>query len=90
MFSEDAFRSLAAETLSMLERLQLFRRLFKTEGGHLTGAGKAVIPEALKAGLTTAEIASLLDVAPAVVRYHVRALHAGERPLHAVRELEAA
>jgi DNA-binding NarL/FixJ family response regulator len=90
MFSEDAFRSLATESLSMLQRLQTFRRLFKTDGGHLTSAGKAVIPEALKAGLSTGEIASLLDVAPAVVRYHIRALHAGERPLHVVEEREAA
>ena len=88
MFNDESFRAAAAETLSMLHRLQVFRRLFKTEGGHLTAAGKAIIPEGLKAGLTTTEIATLLDVAPAVVRYHVRALQAGDRSLqlHEVRE----
>jgi len=74
MFDEDAFRRLADESLTILARLQTFRRLFKTEGGHLTGAGKAVIAEGHKAGLTTTEIANLLDVNTAVVRYHSRAI----------------
>ena len=75
MFSEELFRGAASETLLMLERLEKFRRLFKTDGGHLTSAGKGVIFEGLRQGLTTGEIASLLDVQPAVVRYHIRATH---------------
>lgn len=73
MFKEEAFRAAANETLNMMKTLQKFRRLFKTDGGHLTSAGKAVILEGLRAGLSTNELASLLDVNPAVVRYHLRA-----------------
>lgn len=86
MFNEDSFRRLADETMQMLERLQTFRRLFKTEGGHLTNAGKAIIAEGYKSGMTTAEIVGLLDVNPAVVRYHSRP----SRPQQPANDLFAA
>jgi DNA-binding NarL/FixJ family response regulator len=70
MFDENAFRRHAAETLDLLASLQQFRSLFKTEGGHLTQAGKATVLQGLKSGMTSNEIADLLEVSPAVVRYH--------------------
>ena len=72
MFDEKAFRSVAKDTMRMLRTLEKFRRLFKTEGGHLTKAGLAVIPEARRAGMSKAEIAELLQVSPAAITYHTR------------------
>jgi hypothetical protein len=70
MFDENAFRRHAAETLDLLASLQQFRSLFKTEGGYLTQAGKATVLQGLKSGMSPNEIADLLEVSPAVVRYH--------------------
>jgi hypothetical protein len=75
MLNEETFRRHAEETLALAVRLKQVRRLFKTEGGHLTGAGRALVAEGLKTGLSTTELAELLEVNPAVVRYHSRQLH---------------
>ncbi|HEY0033594.1 MAG TPA: hypothetical protein VGB81_10040 [Devosia sp.] len=72
MFTEETFRSHADEVLMLAEQLGKARRLFKTEGGHLTQAGRAVVLEGQRQGLTTSEIASLLETTQAVVRYHLR------------------
>jgi hypothetical protein len=72
MFTEDTFRRHAEEVLVLAEQLARARKLFKTEGGHLTQAGRAVVLEGERQGFGTGEIASLLDVTPAVVRYHLR------------------
>ncbi|WP_127753380.1 hypothetical protein [Devosia sp. 1566] len=74
MFNETTFRRHAEETLALSARLKQVRRLFKTEGGHLTNAGRAIVAEGLKQGMTTADLAELLEVNPAVVRYHARQL----------------
>ena len=74
MFNEETFRRHAEETLALASQLNQVRRLFKTEGGHLTNAGRAVVAEGLKTGMITAELADLLEVNPAVVRYHSRQL----------------
>ena len=70
MFDEKAFRTVAKDTMSMMRTLRKFRSLFKTEGGHLTPAAKAVIKEGVKAGMKKTEIAALLDVSPAAISYH--------------------
>ena len=75
MFNEDTFRRHAEETLALSSKLKQVRRLFKTEGGHLTNAGRAVVSEGLKTGMSTAELAELLEVNPAVIRYHSRQQH---------------
>lgn len=77
MFNETTFRRHAEETLGLAARLKQVRRLFKTEGGHLTNAGRAIVAEGLKQGMTTTDLAELLEVNPAVVRYHARQLGQG-------------
>ena len=72
MFTEDTFRRHATEVLALADQLAKARRLFKTEGGHLTQAGRALVLEGERQGLPTSEIADLLEVSPAVVRYHLR------------------
>ena len=70
MFDEKAFRKVAKDIVAMRRTLQKFRSLFKTDGGHLTPAAKAVIEEGIRAGMKKSEIASLLDVTPAAISYH--------------------
>lgn len=70
MFDERAFKKVAKDTLGMMRSLQKFRALFKTEGGRLTEAGKAIIAEGLRAGMKKTEIAALLDVSPSAISYH--------------------
>lgn len=70
MFNEDNFRKAAADTLKMMRTLRRLRALFKTDGGHLTNAAKAVIDEALQVGMKKTEIADLLGVTPAAISYH--------------------
>jgi hypothetical protein len=87
MLNEETFRRHAEETLALAARLRQVRRLFKTEGGHLTGAGRGLVAEGLKTGLSTAELAELLEVNPAVVRYHSRQL---QQPVHGQTRLHTA
>ncbi len=45
MFTEDTFRRHAQEVLTLADQLAKARRLFKTEGGHLTQAGRSIVVE---------------------------------------------
>ena len=90
MFTEDTFRRHAEEVLALAEQLGRARRIFKTEGGHLTQAGRAVVFEGQRQGLTTSEIASLLETTQAVVRYHLRQQHKDAEPRHNFETHQAA
>ena len=70
MFDERNFRRAAKDTMEMMKTLRKFRRLFKTDGGHLTKAGKEVIREGLRNGMTKAELADLLHVSSSAISYH--------------------
>ena len=72
MFTVDSFHRHAEEAMALADQLLKVRRLFKTEGGHLTQVGRALVIEGERQGLATGEIAALLEVNPAVVRYHLR------------------
>jgi DNA-binding CsgD family transcriptional regulator len=72
IFDEANFRRAASDTMKMMRTLRKLRALFKTDGGHLTNAAKAVIKEGLRNGMTQSEIADLLSVSPAAISYHVR------------------
>ena len=69
-FDDQAFEKAAKEARKMARTIRKFRALFKTDGGHLTPGGKAVIKEGLRAGMTKSEIAALLGVSPAAISYH--------------------
>lgn len=72
MFDERAFRRVAKDLMKMRRTIEKFRTLYKTPGGHLTDAAKAIIPEGLKAGMSKVEIADLLQVHPSAISYHTR------------------
>lgn len=72
MFTEDTFQRHATQVLELADQLARARRLIKTEGGHLTQAGRALVIEGERQGMSTGEIASLLEVSQKVVRYHLR------------------
>jgi predicted transcriptional regulator len=72
MFDENNFRRAARDTIKMMRTLTKLRALFKTDGGHLTNAAKAIISEGLRNGMTQSEIADLLSVSPAAISYHLR------------------
>ena len=90
MFTEDTFQRHATEVLALADQLARARRLFKTEGGHLTQAGRALVLEGDRQGLATSEIADLLEVNPAVVRYHLRQQHRIREPQLPFETLQAA
>jgi hypothetical protein len=60
-------RRTIAHVKNVVEDLELFLQLLKTDGGHLTEAGKAVIREGLARGVRNKELAELLSVSPAAV-----------------------
>jgi DNA-binding MarR family transcriptional regulator len=72
MFDEANFKRAASDAMKMARTLRKMRALFKTDGGHLTNAAKAVITEGLRNGMTQTELADLLSVSPAAISYHVR------------------
>ncbi len=90
MFTEDTFKRHAQEVLALADQLAKARRLFKTEGGHLTQAGRSIVIEGERQGLTTGEIADLLEVSPAVVRYHLRQQQRDRQPHLPFEALHAA
>jgi hypothetical protein len=90
MFTEDTFRRHAQEVLTLADQLAKARRLFKTEGGHLTQAGRSIVVEGERQGLATSEIADLLEVSPAVVRYHLRQQQREREPHLPFERLHAA
>jgi lysophospholipase L1-like esterase len=57
-------------TTEMVEALERLRGLLKTDGGHLTQAGRAVIQEGLARGLKNKDLAELLSVSPAAISRH--------------------
>jgi hypothetical protein len=50
--------------------IDAFRNLLKTSGGRLSGGGRALLKEALQAGMSHAKLARLFDITPAAVAYH--------------------
>jgi DNA-directed RNA polymerase specialized sigma24 family protein len=94
MFNETAFRRHAQAAVTLADQLAKLAKLMKTEGGHLTNAGRALVLEADRQGLGTGEIAAMLEVNPAVVRYHLRqqnrtpARPAGRLPVQTALPLE--
>lgn len=53
-----------------MRTLHQFQSLLKTDGGHLTEAGKAVMRGALESGMSKGEVAELLSVSAAAISYH--------------------
>ncbi|MBV8135662.1 MAG: hypothetical protein JO121_08500 [Deltaproteobacteria bacterium] len=57
----------------MEDTLRQLSGLLKTDGGHLTPAGIAVMNEGLNRGMSQSQVARLLSVSPAAISYRTRA-----------------
>jgi hypothetical protein len=69
---ERELKTFSRNLIVMNRKLQIFRSLIKTEGGHLTPAGKAILQQGLGAGMQKSRIAHLLEISPAAVTYRAR------------------
>ena len=72
MIDVNELRRATREMNKVITKLNRLQKLYKTDGGHLTDAAKAIIQEGLNNGMTKREIADLLEVNPSAISYHTR------------------
>ena len=67
---DNDIKIMARQLIRMNRKQRMLAALFKTDGGHLTPAGKAIIQQGIEMGIAQSKIAGLLDITPAAVSYH--------------------
>jgi hypothetical protein len=67
---EDEIKDFYRNSLRNQRDVSAFRKLLRTDGGRLSAGGRALLKDALQAGMSHAKIARLFGVTPAAVAYH--------------------